>query len=388
MTEERDDPIPATGGTVLHLASVRWWSALAYHADSLARGMDEIGVRSRIVAPRGTPLARRAEQAGLGAPEWRGLFSSRPDRVVAAAASLRAFARSGRLLGLFAHTGPGHLASALALSGTAAPLLRVRADIRLPGDGPFRRWLYARRTDRILLTGEFQREAILSSFGSAAGRLALLPAGIDLGPIERIDRGEARSRLRERFGWPAEAPVAGMLARYSPVKGHGDFVSAARRVAERAPEARFYSAGPPGQLGRDEVARQVAAAGLEGRFAVEGPVEDPLQVAAGFDLAVIASTGSEAVCRSALEYLALGVPVVATRVHVIPETVGEAGLLVPPGDPERLAAAIERLVAEEPLRRSLAEAGGRRVRERFELSRIARRAAEILQAARAERSGR
>ncbi|MBD3160694.1 MAG: glycosyltransferase, partial [Candidatus Latescibacteria bacterium] len=318
-----------------------------------------------------------------------GLLSLRPDSVLAAAASLRSSARSGRLRGLFAHTGPGHAVSALALDRTPAPVIRVRADIRPPARGPFQRWLYTRKTDRILVTGVFRIEAVRSVLGDGVSdRIAVLPAGIDTGPISGIDRVRARSRLRERMGWPPDCRVVGALARYSPVKGYADLVDAARRIAERMPDVRFFCAGPPGQLGREEVTRRFDAAGLRGRFAVEEAVDDPLAVAAAFDVAVIASIGSEAVCRSALEYLALGVPVVATRVHVIPETIGEAGLLVPPGEPDRLAEAIERLLCDARLRAALRETGPRRVGENYEMERIARGAIEILEAARMERGRR
>ena len=324
--------------------------------------------------------------AGLLESRWNRLASPRPDRFLRGVALLRRAAAEGSIAGVFAHTGIGHAAAALALRGGPAPMLRVRADIRPPSRGLAQRWLYTRATDRILLSGDFMRGVDLEALAVAPGRAVTLPAGFDRTAAAAIDHPAARRSLRDGQGWTPEAPVVGMLARYSPVKGYRDLVTAARIVSDRFGAVRFYAAGPPGQTGRARVAEWVNEAGLGAHFALLDRVDDPLAVAAGFDVAVIASRGSEAVCRSALEYMALGLPIVATRVNAIPETIGDAGLLVAPEDPVALAKAIEDLLADEKRRRLLADAAVQRVREEFDLEKIARRAAELLADAARERS--
>lgn len=366
---------------LLHLAWVRWWSALAYYAYTLAAALDRIGHPSRIVAPPGSPLAVRAADAGLAAPEWGGLAAGSPSRTLAAVRRLRAASGDGRIGAVFVHTGPGHLSAALALHSRKAPLLRIRSDIRRPSAGPAARWLYATATRRVLISGEFMRGSYLRGLGIESRRVVHLPAGFDLRSIDGIDREARRGALRLERGWPAGAPVVGMLARYSPVKGHRVFVEAAREIAASHPQVRFLTAGSEGQVGRDQVAAWVAEAGLSDRFAVLGAAADPLSLAAGLDLAVIASTGSEAVCRSALEYMALGIPIVATAIHVIPETVGDAGILVAPGDAPAAAEAMMRLLSDPAAAAARGAEGRRRVAERFDADRIAARAAAIVEEA-------
>lgn len=380
-----DPPTPLTGGIILHVAWVRWWSALAYHALSLTEGMHAIGRRSVLAAPPGSPLEGRAKDLGLAAPGWAGLASSRPDRAIEAILRLRRAARSGSIGGVFVHTGVGHATVATALRGTPVPLLRIRSEIRSPGGGPVQRWLYGRGTDRILLSGRFMEEEILRRLALAPGSVRILPAGIDCRAADRLDRSTARAALRARLGWPHETRIVGMLARYSPVKGHRDLVAAARLVAPRHQDVRFLTAGPPGQVGREQVEAWVREAGLADRFAVLDAVADPQGVAAGFDLAVIASRDSEAVCRSALEYMALGLAIVATDVHVIPETVGEASLLVPPADPDALAAAIESLLQDPARAQQFGHSASVRVRTQFGIESIARQALDILEEAQGEK---
>jgi len=88
-----------------------------------------------------------------------------------------------------------------------------------------------------------------------------------------------------------------------------------------------------------------------------------------------------------LEAMASGLPVVATRVGGVPELVadGESGLLVDPGDPRQLAAAIDRFAADPELRRALGEHGARRAAERFDPEQIAGRMVELYERLHASR---
>jgi glycosyltransferase involved in cell wall biosynthesis len=80
-----------------------------------------------------------------------------------------------------------------------------------------------------------------------------------------------------------------------------------------------------------------------------------------------------------LESMAMGVPVAATTVSAIPELIksGETGLLVPPADPARLAAAIERLLTDDPLRQQLIPAAQRRVQQHFDNRQLIHELADI-----------
>ena len=102
-----------------------------------------------------------------------------------------------------------------------------------------------------------------------------------------------------------------------------------------------------------------------------GYVESVAPLLAALDVVVVPSL-SEASGLTAMEALALGVPVVASRVGGLPEVVadGSTGLLVPPGDAAAIAGAVTRLLDDPVLARSLAAAGTRRVEERFALDQM------------------
>ena len=95
--------------------------------------------------------------------------------------------------------------------------------------------------------------------------------------------------------------------------------------------------------------------------------------------AVLVTSAWENLPHTVLEALAVGTPVVATAVGGVPEVVvdGVNGLLVPPHDVAAIAAAVERVVSEADLRRSLADAAPASVEELAE-PRILRRIVEAI----------
>lgn len=98
-------------------------------------------------------------------------------------------------------------------------------------------------------------------------------------------------------------------------------------------------------------------ADLAGRVRFLGWLDDPLERMRGWDVAVLPSVEPEAVGLTVLEAMSLGLPVVTTDHGGAPEVLGDAGLLVPPGDANALATAIGRLLDDEALHRRCGQAG-------------------------------
>ena len=155
--------------------------------------------------------------------------------------------------------------------------------------------------------------------------------------------------------------LVGNVARLAPQKDHRTLIEAARLV----PEAEFVVAGD-GEL-REQLERQ--AAGSRVRFL--GARDDVPEILASLDVFAFPSL-FEGLCVAVIEAQAAGVPVVATPVGGIRETVvdGETGLVVPTRDPPALAAAIRRLLEDRPAAEAMAAEAKRRVGERFSVERM------------------
>ena len=177
----------------------------------------------------------------------------------------------------------------------------------------------------------------------------VIPLGIDL---ERF--AGAQPALRP------DRPIVGNVARLAPQKDHRTLLEAARLV----PDADFVVVGD-GEL-RAELEQ---AEGPNVRLL--GSRDDVPELLASFDVFAFPSL-FEGLCLAVIEAQAAGVPVVATPVGGIRETVvdGETGLLVPTRDPAALAAAVRRLLEDRAAAEAMAAEAKRRVRERYSVERM------------------
>jgi glycosyltransferase involved in cell wall biosynthesis len=187
------------------------------------------------------------------------------------------------------------------------------------------------------------------------------------------------SRLRALF--PTDTSVSHIVlaaGRLSPEKGFGVLVEAAAGVLKQHPTPAFVLFGEGAE--RAKLEGRVRELGIAERFVMPGFTAELDQFLPWADVTVLPSF-TEGLPNVALEASAAGVPVVATAVGGTPEVVvdGETGLLVPSGQPDRLADALNRLLVEEALRTRLGTSGRERMRAEFTFAGQAAKYAELFE---------
>jgi glycosyltransferase involved in cell wall biosynthesis len=196
-------------------------------------------------------------------------------------------------------------------------------------------------------------------------KIVVLENGLDLG---KYQRGPSR---------PSSGPRrVGMVANLRPVKNPQAFVRAAAMLGRRYPELEFYVAGD-GEL-RPRLEILAAELGVGNRCRFLGSVSDVADFLARLDVAVLCSD-SEGMSNSLLEYMAAGLPIVATAVGGNRELIrdGREGLLVPPRDEARLAESVGRLLDDWELARRLGDNARQRVERQFSREAMVRRFADF-----------
>jgi len=228
-----------------------------------------------------------------------------------------------------------------------------------------------RRADGWIAFGRTVEETLAGRPGYRARPHAVIPPGVDTARF-RPD-AEARRRVRQRLGWGDDGdPVIGYLGRFVEEKGLDVLTAALGRTAGGW-RALFVGGGP------DQEKLEAWAAASSGRARVVTGVahdEVPAHLAA-MDVLVAPSLTTprwrEQFGRMLTEAMACGVPVVGSDSGEIPHVLGDAGIVVPEGDANALAAALDALIADPARRADHARRGLARVEAEFTLPHVARR---------------
>jgi glycosyltransferase involved in cell wall biosynthesis len=193
--------------------------------------------------------------------------------------------------------------------------------------------------------------------GIDVDRIAVVPMGVDLAQFRPVARE------------PAHRLTVGFFKGFRPVYGPTVLLSAIPKVLAQVPNACFELIGHGDLLPECRAMAFESGAGDAIAWGDPCPYDRLSSVIGRWDLSVVPSF-CESFCVAALESQAMEVPVVASHVGGLPETVrdGETGVLVPPGDADALAHAIVVLLSDGARRREMGQAGRRFVTDRYEWS--------------------
>jgi glycosyltransferase involved in cell wall biosynthesis len=216
----------------------------------------------------------------------------------------------------------------------------------------------ARRVGIVMTGSQSSRDDILRDFKVPLENISVIPLGVDTRlfhprPVERVP-----------------GSLIAVASADSPVKGIPTLLRAfAKILTER--NASLTVVGKPSPGGPTEKLIGELSLGDKVRFVTGISDEKLAELVASTEIALVPSL-YEGFSLPAVEHMASGTPLIASRTGALPEVVGDAATLVTPGDPEELAAAI-RLLQDSPRERErLSEIALARVQERFAWSAVAR----------------
>ena len=194
-------------------------------------------------------------------------------------------------------------------------------------------------------------------------QVVTIPNGIDPEPF---NRNSGRDEVRRKLSLRPEQPVIGMVGRLKAPKTPEVLIQSVRRLAGTHPDLVCLLIGDGPQA--RHLLKLIHAHRLEGLVRPLGHRNDVPELLSACDLFVL-STRSEGMSLSVLEAMAAGLPVVVSRVDGIEEVIehGRTGLLVPPGDPEALAQALDFLIRFPERRRQMGQQALDRVRTEFQV---------------------
>jgi glycosyltransferase involved in cell wall biosynthesis len=349
---------------VLHVITRLTVGGSSENTVSMIQELERVGYASTLVlGPQSEPpTVQDARRRGCRIVQLDGLVREvSPARDVAAVLQLYRLLR--RMRPRIVHT---HTSKAGFVGRLAAWLAGVPAVIHQPhGHIFYGYWsrprtamfvalerIAAHWTDTLVaLTPREVEEHLERGIGRAA-QYAVVPSPV---PTQALrEAAPSRAAARARLGLSPGAYVVAGVGRLVPIKGFDLLVAALPALAARVPDAHVLLVG--GGVEREALQAQAAALGVAGRLQVCDATTDVIDVLPVADV-LAAPSRNEGMGRVLVEAMALGLPVVGTRVGGIADVIvdGECGLVVPPEDAGALAEALIDLGLDAARRRKLGE---------------------------------
>ena len=323
----------------IQVVNVRWYNATAWYGVTLAKCLQDAGHDSIVAGLEGTAPLEKAKEMGLRTVALP-FNSASPAKLVTLWRGMDELVRKFRPDVVNCHRGEAFILWALMQKKYGFGLVRTRGDRRLPKNGLVNRWLHCKAADAVIATNEFMTRHFSEVLNVPASRLHTILGGVD---THRFHEDKAaREEMRRAYGYGENDIVMGLLGRMDEVKGIRETIEAlgkARQMNEEARRIRFLVIGFDSEFKTEDVARWSRENGL-GELGdvvtVTGKVSRPEAVLNALDLGMLASLGSEAIARAALEIMATGVPLISSTTGVMPDLI-PAKYSFEPGDTQAMA---------------------------------------------------
>ncbi|AYM83370.1 glycosyltransferase family 4 protein [Agrobacterium tumefaciens] len=236
---------------------------------------------------------------------------------------------------------------------------------------------FARLFARLVAVNSEETGRAFIEAGGEANKVRIVYNGFDPARAKVYEPGTA-ARLRAELGFGPQ-PLVGLFGRLSEWKGQHVFLEAI--AAMEGVQAVIVGGALFGQEAYEaRIREQASRLGLDDRVRFLGFRSDVPDLMAAMDAVAHTSIVAEPFGRVVVEAMMCGRPVVATRGGGVTEIIrdGETGLLVPPGEPSALAAALGRVLSDPALAERLAQKGREDVSQRFSLEETCRSVSALL----------
>lgn len=343
----------------------------SYHVLMLSLMLREKGLSIKLLSTDETTAAEFAKK-GISVLQTAIIM-----RDVSPLADLKALYRLWRFLSknpfdiVHTHTSKPGFVGRLAARMAGVPII-IHTSHRFAFDvagSKFRSWLFlimerlaGRWTSQLLVVSRQNYRMALDHKIAPEAKITYIPNFID---AERFDISRKTILAKKaELGLESDSRVVGMVARLHPPKLPADFVKACAILSRRWPSTRFLLVGDGPQRG--EIESLVEQQGLNGQLIMTGFRRDIPEMLAVLDVFVL-PTLWEGMSISILEAMAAGKPIVTTDIEPNREILrnGESAILVSPGAPKELAAAVDRLLDDPAAATALGATARRRAVQTF-----------------------
>lgn len=214
-------------------------------------------------------------------------------------------------------------AIAVLLCKNKPKLVRSRSIVVPVKQHLFNRWIHNHVTDCVLATAKLIYQNYENARKFDCSKVRLFLDGVD---AHKYSPDNKNDFLREKYNLSEDTLIAGMVARFSKIKGYRYLLPSIKKLQQQNIHFFLVGFGPM----KEEIESWVAENKLDNVTVIGEKVQDIDRYFGAFDLYLLTSIGSEGSSRATLEAMASGLPIVATKVGVLPDLIEEKvnGLLI------------------------------------------------------------
>ncbi|PIP68613.1 MAG: hypothetical protein CO035_01095 [Candidatus Omnitrophica bacterium CG_4_9_14_0_2_um_filter_42_8] len=231
--------------------------------------------------------------------------------------------------------------------------------------------------DRVIAISDAVKENLINYFGVNKDKVLMIYNGIEIKKFLKDFSEDEKDKLKDRFGIKRDYSVIGMIARFTPDKGHDTLLYALFEILKKKPNVQLVFAGDGDK--RHQIEKLSQRLGLSDNVVFIKPQLSTVNVLAIMDIFMFTPARREGLGLALLEAMASRKPIVATNVggisNVIENNVN--GFLVEPSRPGLLPEPVLRLLKDKALYAKMAQAGREIVVRKFSINGMADRTEEL-----------
>ena len=346
--------------SVLNIVDNRWWSGSAHYAVYTTKALKERGYRTAITGDFDKPAMKIALKEHLDTIDGFNPKPSNPLRYLSELNSLLKIIKLGEYKCLIPHGAQSHYWASRVKKklGNSIRVIRALSDDRDPKVNFISKKIYTNWTDGFIASSTTLIKKYSRAFDISEEKFSL-----GLGPF-----GLNEFNLRYKSESVNDNDIVfGLIARFSPVKGHDIFLKAAAFALSKKNNLKFFISGEESQVKKEELKSLANKLGISDKVIFKRNYPHPSIPISMIDIGVIPSTSSEVICRIGMEFMAAGKPVIASDVNVLPELVNDkvTGFIVSAGDIESLSTAMLKFADNEELINEYGAQGKKKANDLF-----------------------
>ncbi len=308
---------------ILHIVNIRFFNATAWYAMNLCRILNTMGHNSKCLVLANTEAHEQAIKMNI--PHIAMPYDQKKiTKLPKIYSYLKNLLKEENPDIVNCHRGELYPFFVALKKKSNYKLIRTRGDQRPAKNNFINRFLYSDYTDSIITTNSVSARQLMHGLNVPEHKIHTILGGVDTDKF--YPKPETYQKTREKFGYTKNDHVIGLLGRIDPVKGMKESIMALAKVASQAPKLKLCIIGFDTIGTTEELLSLAKELQVEDRVQVTGKVEEINHVLNMCDVAILSSIGSETIARAALEFMACDIPLISSKVGVMPDLLDKEAL--------------------------------------------------------------